>query len=74
MGHSFSPNSHPILRLILLNLAGVASLVSTALTAYFWYSRVLSLGISLPAHAIDTLIALLRSVLVFSRGETRETR
>jgi hypothetical protein len=27
--HSFSPNFHPILRLVLLNLAGVASLVST---------------------------------------------
>jgi hypothetical protein len=56
MGHRTSPNARPILRLVLLNIAKLASLVSTVLTAYFWYSRVLSTGISLPAHAINTLV------------------
>jgi hypothetical protein len=73
MGHSFSPKSHPILRLVLLNLAGVASLVSTVLTAYFWYSRVLSTGISLPAHAIDTLVRFVAfGAGVVQRGDKRD--
>jgi hypothetical protein len=73
MGHSFSPNSHPILRLVFLNLAGVASLVSTVFTAYFWYSRVLSTGISLPAYAIDTLVRFVAfGAGVVQRGDKRD--
>jgi hypothetical protein len=73
MGHSFSSNSHPILRLVLLNLAGVASLVPTALTAYFWYSRVLSTGISLSAHAIDTLVPFVAfGAGVVQRGDKKD--
>lgn len=56
MGHSFTPGARPILRLLFSSLAGLAGLASTALTAYFWYSRVLTTGIAVPAHAIDTLV------------------
>ena len=58
MGHRFSSTSRPILRLSLAYLTKASTLLSTILTAYFWYSRLLTTGIAVPAHAIDTLVRL----------------
>lgn len=64
MGHRSAANSRPILRLVLLFTGRILSLFSLALTAYFWYSRHLTIGIATSAHAIDTLVR------VFAFGAT----
>jgi hypothetical protein len=69
MGHHRSSSSRPMLRFILSWLVNLVNLLSLVLTAYFWYSRVLTTGISVPAHAIDTLVRLaIFSVRLIQRG------
>jgi hypothetical protein len=69
MGHHRSSSSRPMLRFILSWLVKLVNLLSLVLTAYFWYSRVLTTGISVPAHAIDTLVRLvIFSVRLIQRG------
>jgi hypothetical protein len=73
MGHHRSSSSRPMLRFILSWLVKLFNLPSLILTACFWYSRVLTTGISVPAHAIDTLVRLvIFSVRLAQRGRAGE--